>query len=595
MALNKILMGILNDFKRDYLFEDMAVSKEFEYLVNYLIISKFHPDAFIDRGDLSRVVVDEKSQFGLDAMAIIVNGNLVLGKDDIVTYAKSKKLDVDILFIQTKTEEKCDIGDLLKTIQATKNFLKDFTAVTEKNENIINAKEIYDELFKYDNFKYCTTQSPRCHIYYVTAANEWDRNQVETICISAKEEITSSLSDIKDAEVRVLGKQYIIDNYRELKNNISVKVSLKNCITLEKINGVKEAYVGYLTGDDFLKIICDKDGEIRRKIFYENVRDYQGLENSVNKEIRETIINDSTRGQFILLNNGVTIITKSVTSLGAYEYELSNFQIVNGCQTSNEIYNCKQHVSDIFVPVKIIYTTDIDIISSIVKATNRQSPVPEEAFVALDKYHKNLQMLFSELSKEMPLGMFYERRSGEEDDIKDKMGAYQVVTLHGMIRAFVSVYLQKPNIVYGTNPANILKKYKERLFCSSHKEEIYYIASYLFVQFVNMRQRKLLNNSCYQLRFYVIMVARAFILGTLDISKLDSRAMENENKRLLERLKDNVDEYFIAAKDVVEEVLERREYAEENRGNVLKSAGFCEKVKERTIEILNDSKKDKHN
>lgn len=595
MALNKILMGILNDFKRDYLFEDMAVSKEFEYLVNYLIISKFHPDAFIDRGDLSRVVVDEKSQFGLDAMAFIVNGNLVLGKDDIVTYAKSKKLDVDILFIQTKTEEKCDIGDLLKTIQATKNFLKDFAVVTEKNENIINAKEIYDELFKYDNFKYCTTQSPRCHIYYVTAANEWDRNQVETICISAKEEITSSLSDIKDAEVRVLGKQYIIDNYRELKNNISVQVSLKNCITLEKINGVKEAYVGYLTGDDFLKIICDKDGEIRRKIFYENVRDYQGLENSVNKEIRETIINDSTRGQFILLNNGVTIITKSVTSLGSYEYELSNFQIVNGCQTSNEIYNCKQHVSDIFVPVKIIYTTDIDIISSIVKATNRQSPVPEEAFVALDKYHKNLQMLFSERSKEMPLGMFYERRSGEEDDIKDKMGAYQIVTLHGMIRAFVSVYLQKPNIVYGTNPANILKKYKKQLFCYYHKEEVYYIASYFFVKFVNMRQCKLLNNSCYQLRFYVIMVARAFILGTLDVPKLDSRAMENENKRLLERLKDNVDEYFIAAKDVVEEVLERREYAKENRDNVLKSAEFCEKVKERTIEIINDSKKDKHN
>lgn len=225
MALNKILMGILNDFKRDYLFEDMAVSREFEYLVNYLIISKFHPDAFIDRGDLSRVVVDEKSQFGLDAMAFIVNGNLVLGKDDIVTYAKSQKLDVDILFIQTKTEEKCDIGDLLKTIQATKNFLKDFDAVTEKNENIINAKEIYDELFKYDNFKHCTMQSPKCHIYYVTAANEWERNQVENICNGAKQEITTILSDIKDVEVRVLGKQDIIDNYRELKNNIAVQVS----------------------------------------------------------------------------------------------------------------------------------------------------------------------------------------------------------------------------------------------------------------------------------------------------------------------------------------------------------------------------------
>ena len=166
---------------------------------------------------------------------------------------------------------------------------------------------------------------------------------------------------LSSSKVNVLGREYIMDAYSEVKNNIAVQVSLKNCITLDKIDGVNEAYVGYLTGDDYLKIICDNNGDIRRRIFYENVRDYQGLENSVNKEIRETITSKKTRGQFILLNNGVTIITKSVTSLGANRYELSDFQIVNGCQTSNEIYNCKQYVSDIFVPVKIIYTTDINL------------------------------------------------------------------------------------------------------------------------------------------------------------------------------------------------------------------------------------------
>ena len=131
MALSKILLGMLDDFKKDYLFEGMELSKEFEYLVNYLIISKFHPDAFSDKGDLDRVVVDKKSQFGLDAIAFIVNGNLVLGKDDIPIYAKSKKLDVDILFIQTKTEEKCDTGDLLKTIQVTKNLSINYICLFE--------------------------------------------------------------------------------------------------------------------------------------------------------------------------------------------------------------------------------------------------------------------------------------------------------------------------------------------------------------------------------------------------------------------------------------------------------------------------------
>ena len=83
MALNKILQGMLDDFKKDYIFENVEASKEFEYFVNYLIISKYHPDAFSDKGDMDRVIVDEKSQFGLDAIAFIVNGNLVLGKDDI--------------------------------------------------------------------------------------------------------------------------------------------------------------------------------------------------------------------------------------------------------------------------------------------------------------------------------------------------------------------------------------------------------------------------------------------------------------------------------------------------------------------------------
>lgn len=591
MALNKILQGMLDDFKKDYLFNELEQSKEFEYLVNYLIISKFHPDAFSDKGDLDRVVVDEKSQFGLDAIAFIVNGNLVLGKDDISIYAKSKKLDVDILFIQTKTEEKCDTGDLLKTIQATKNFLGNFEAITEKNSNILNAKEIYDELFKYENFRYCTSQSPKCHIFYVTAANEWDTKLIDDICDSCKKEITSLVSDIKNVDIQVLGRDYVMDAYSEVKNNIAVQINLRNCITLERIDKVNEAYIGYLTGDDYLKIICDNNGDIRRRIFYENVRDYQGIENSVNKEIRNTITTKRTRGQFILLNNGVTIITKSVTSLGANIYELSDFQIVNGCQTSNEIYNCKEYASDILVPIKIIYTTDADIISSIVKATNRQSPVPEEAFVALNKYHKELQLLFSEYSKEMPLEMFYERRSGEEDDIKEKKGIYQVVTLHGIIRAFESVYCQNPNMVYGTNPANILRSQNEHLFCKEHKPEIYYLASYLFVKFVNMQQKGTFSKHDYILRFYVIMVARALMMGTMNVPELSSAAMEKENRKMIEILKTDSDSYFVDAKKIIMDVLNRKEYSEKKRYDILRSVDFCRKVKQQAEEVLKASKK----
>lgn len=593
MALNKILQGMLDDFKRGSIFEKIELPRAYEYFVNYLIISKFHPDAFNDKGDLDRVIVDEKSQFGLDAIAFIVNGNLVMSKEDISIYAKSNKLDVDILFIQTKTEEKCDTGDLLKTIQATKHFLNNFDAITEKNSNILNAKEIYDELFDFENYRHCTSQSPKCHIYFVTAANEWDKSLVNNLCTNSANEITSMISDIKSVDIQVLGREYIMDAYSEIKNRISVQINLKNCITLDRIDGVKEAYIGYLTGDDYLNIICDKNGDIRRRIFYENVRDYQGIENSVNKEIRATISAKKTRGQFILLNNGVTIITKSVTSLGANSYELSDFQIVNGCQTSNEIFNCKNYASDILVPIKIIYTTDADIISSIVKATNRQSPVPEEAFVALNKHHKELQLLFGEYSKDMPLEMFYERRSGEEDDIKEKKGAYQVVTLHGIIRAFESVYCQNPNMVYGRNPANILKSQNEHLFCKSHKPEVYYLASYLFVKFVSMQQSEKFSKHDYALRFYVIMVVRILMIGTMNVPDLSSDAMDKENKKMITILKTDTkaESYFIAAKNIVEKALNGKEYLDKKRYDILRSSDFCNKVKDEVKKVLNDFKK----
>ena len=125
----------------------------------------------------------------------------------------------------------------------------DFDAVTEKNENILNAKEIYDALFEYDNYRYCSGKSPACYIYYVTAAKEWDESLVDSLCRDNEKNMLSSISDIKSFDIRVFGSQYMIGAYNEIENNAEVQVYLKNCITLDKINDVQEVYIGYLTGD----------------------------------------------------------------------------------------------------------------------------------------------------------------------------------------------------------------------------------------------------------------------------------------------------------------------------------------------------------
>ena len=593
MALNKILSGMLRDFKKKFSLNDIEEeSKVFEYIVNYLMVSMYHPDAFSDRGDFDNLVVDEKGQFGLDAVAIIVNGNLVLSKEDIVTYAKSKYLDVDILFIQSKTEEKCDSGDLLKTIQATKNFFEDFDKITEKNENIYNAKEIVDEIFEYDNFKYCLNNSPKCHIYYACAASQWDESLIDDICESNVREIKNLKDgDIKDAEIKIIDRNYLIRAYTEIQNHISVKIHFKNCLTLDKIKGVNEAYIGYLSGEEYLKIIMNSEGKLQRRIFYENVRDYQGTDNSVNKEISNTIKKEDTRDQFVLLNNGVTVITRVLNSLGGNVYELSDFQIVNGCQTSNEIFNLKDYVRDIIVPVKIIYTTDSEIISSIVRATNRQSPVPEEAFVALDNYHKNLQMTFSEYSKEMPIEVFYERRPGEPDNISNKMGEYQIVTLHGLIRSVTSVFFQEPYIVHNNNPANILRNRKDKLFCEEQKPEMYYIPAYLMVLFVYLQGKKVLTRRDYKYRYYIMMIVYGLMTKSISIPDFTSKKLIKQNEKVIGMLKDQekMKEYYIEAKSIVMQTIGEDIFKSRRKVDILKSIEFKNRIKENTEKFLKNN------
>lgn len=597
--MNKILNGILDNFKKDFSLQDLQNSKSFEYLVNYLLVSKLHPDGINDKGDLEQLCVDDKSQFGLDGIAFIINDNLIFSKEDIEVYAKSKRLEVKILFIQAKTEEKCDTGDLLKTIRAAKNFINNFDAITEKNDNIINAREIYDELFEYHNSKLMPGDYPQCFIYYATAAKDWDRKLVQDICEAEQNDFYKINSDIKLFSINVLGSEYLISAYNEIMNSVDVQIYFKNALELDCINGVKKSYIGYLSGEEYLKIIVDQNGELRKRIFYENVRDYQGQKNPVNTEIRNTISTAGLQDKFVLLNNGVTIITKSLKPLGGNNYELRDFQIVNGCQTSNEIFNQKEMANKIHVPVKLIHTIESDIITMIVKATNRQSPVPEEAFYALSQYHKELQELFKQYSKEMPIEIYYERRPGELAN--EKLLKYQKFTLHGLIRTITSVYFLESYIVYNNNPANILKNRKERLFKKDHPQEIYYISSLLLAFYNKFQTEKKLEDKDSSKRFYIIMIVRCLMTKTIKVSEFSSKESKKEIENVLQILKSPMlSSYYITAQKIVNNVYKQYEkkhiqYSEKKRLNtILKSQDFNREVLQETqkyIEIEKNQKK----
>ena len=146
MAVDKILKGMLDDFSRNTHFVDIADSKKYEYLVNKLVITKYAPEAFSDVGDIENVDVDVGDLFGIDAIAFVINGNLVFSKDDIEKYAISKRLDVEVIFIQTKTESDVNSGSVLKFSEAVKFFCDDIDKFKSNGEVLIGKNM--------DNLKY---------------------------------------------------------------------------------------------------------------------------------------------------------------------------------------------------------------------------------------------------------------------------------------------------------------------------------------------------------------------------------------------------------------------------------------------------------
>lgn len=94
--------------------------------------------------------------------------------------------------------------------------------------------------------------------------------------------------------------------------------------------------MGIVKCKDFISLLSDSDGKMLTNTFEDNVRDFQGY-NTVNKEIKETICNANDQNRFALLNNGITIIAKSIRVTGD-TVELFDYQIVNGCQTMTLIF-----------------------------------------------------------------------------------------------------------------------------------------------------------------------------------------------------------------------------------------------------------------
>lgn len=104
-----------------------------------------------------------------------------------------------------------------------------------------------------------------------------------------------------------------------------------------------------------------------------------------------------------------------------------------------------------YITVKLIETSDIDLSGKVIATTNSQSMVTKEAFATIRPYHRNLEDFFNAM-RSTGYSYYYERRTHQYDD-RDDIRQNHIVSAPSLIKSFVSVALEEPHKVhyyYGT-------------------------------------------------------------------------------------------------------------------------------------------------
>ncbi|WP_353147828.1 AIPR family protein [Flavobacterium sp.] len=503
-------------------------SKDFEKLANYSIISNEYNKTF----DLNFVTIGDGDDTGIDGISIIVNGVLVENTEEIDDLIeKNGTIGVDFTFIQSKTSSNFSTSELNTFIFGVKDFFS-ITPKLRRNESLQKfadlANHIYNNAPKLKN-------NPTCKLFYVTTGKWVGDTNLIAIIESGKEDLeTTNLFDSID--VTPIGARELATYYRKTKESVSATITFTNRLTITEISGISEAYIGLIPYSEFLKIVANEDQNLLN-VFEDNVRDFQGENNDVNSGIASTITNEGSE-IFSVLNNGITIVASKISPTGN-QFTITDYQIVNGCQTSNVLYNNRNstNTANVVIPIKLIATEDDEIKTRITLATNNQTPIKKEQLASLTQFQRSLEQFYNSYENDNKL--YYERRSKQYNSDTSVIKS-RVITVPYQIKSFAGMFLNEPHNVtsYFGSIVRKLNDGKIQIFDNDHSYFPYYTSAYAYYKLETLFKRGLVDSSYRKVKFHLLMLFR-MLNEKEELPRFNSKKMEQYCKVLLDILYDD--------------------------------------------------------
>lgn len=488
-------------------FKENSLFKSEDDFFEFFTASQILKDYDLSNDQIEDGICGRSLDGGVDSMYMFINGDLIYEDDDVSEKYK-RNADIELIIIQSKNEKSFNEEPILKLSKISSNLLDlDFIEINYKNrynDKVISKFSLFREVYLK-----LATRRPKLNVKYYYSSKGIDIHpNVKMQAEEMREEISSVLTDAK-ISFEFVSATTLVETYRRRDSTV-----FNLTLSESPLSSQGKVFISLVKLSDYYRFITDPSGQIIKHIFESNVRDYQG-KTSVNHEINLTLEDNNSREDFWWLNNGVTILASDVSAPGGKELVIHDPEIVNGLQTSNEIYyyfqskiadKMKADTLNRSLLVRVIVPENEVSRDKIIRATNSQTPIPKASLRATDSIHRDIEDYLN------PRGFFYDRRKNFYKNEGKK--PINIVGLPFLAQCLMSITMQKPDTARA-RPSTLLEDDESyaKLYNKSNNIHAYYISAYL-----GKKSESFLKNEVdisvsdrNNLRFYLAYVMSALV------------------------------------------------------------------------------------
>ena len=461
--------------------------KNFEAFANYCVFSKFSADK-VEVVDL----IYEGADPGIDGAMLFLDDRAVFSADELreILHGSRREFHVKVVLTQVKSSESWKKLEIDSFVAAVSDLLSDAPAQPHA-PYLADFRTMFQAVF--ENIGRVRNGRPDLGAYFLSAAS--DTNATEILAaFSVGKKALAALGYFHAVDYVMAHREVLHELWLGAQGSVEAQLPTVGYVAFPAAPSINNAYVATVHARDFIDtVLKNPDGTARKKLFEENVRDFLGVDTEVNSEISQTLSDADKRLRFGLMNNGVTIVASVVRPSGQSIF-LRDFQIVNGCQTSNILVSRDLDIDHgVSLMVKLIEASDPVVIDDIVRATNRQSKVEDAQFVSTLAVLRDLENYFDARGKDEAGRLYFERRTGQYGP--ENIPAVRIFDIPELARCYAAVFMMRPDLA-SRYPNRLTGDLLNEVFKPGIPEEYYYAAC-----FAHYRLRMLVGNKRFDQRY----------------------------------------------------------------------------------------------